>query len=165
MKLHLAILTIALAAMPAMAQHQPTDAKGYVAAAGAGDLYERLSSEMVSGSRNDAVRDFAKMMLTDHARTTAQVKTAAGAAGLQVPPPKLMPKQQAMIDELKRASGAERDTVYVRQQLAAHQEALALHSGYAKAGDTPALKQVAAGAVPVIEHHLNMVQKIRPGAR
>ena len=144
---------------------QPTmNGPEYVAAAGASDLYEKRSSEIVlTDAQNDEVRSFASMMIKDHTNTSGQVKAAATGAGITPPPPSLVPKQQAMIDALTKMSGPQREKLYVQQQLAAHQEALALHSGYAKNGDDAALKQVAATAVPIIERHLNMVKKLRTG--
>ncbi|WP_052730471.1 DUF4142 domain-containing protein [Sphingomonas sp. SRS2] len=153
-------------AAAAFAQSPRTTATDYIASAGASDLYEKTSSELVlKDAGNEGVRDFANMMIRDHSNTTQQVKTAATSAGLQVPPPKLMPKHKAMIDKLEKSSGAAREKLYIQQQLVAHQEALALHSGYAKGGDTPALKQVAAGAVPVIQQHLDLVKRLHSGAK
>lgn len=161
MRLALSLIIAGGLASAAAAQPATGDATAYVAAAGASDLYERMSSELVLKDAGRAdVRNFANMMITDHANTTRQVNAAATAAGLQPPPPKLMPRQQKMIDALTSASGAAREKLYVNQQLAAHQEALALHRGYAKNGDVAALKQTAATAVPIIEHHLTLVQRL-----
>ncbi|WP_340316483.1 DUF4142 domain-containing protein [Rhizorhabdus argentea] len=144
------------------AQTPTTAASGYIAAAGASDLYEKMSSQLVlQDTSSEDVRKFANMMITDHSTTTQQLTSAAQSAGMAVPPPELMPKQQAMIDALEKASGGAREKLYVKQQLKAHQEALALHSTYAKSGDTPALKTAAAGTVPIIEQHLTMVKNLK----
>ena len=77
-------------------------AADYIAMAGAGDLYEKASSEMlVRDTGNADVRRFAQMMIADHAKTTAQVKSAAQAAHVTVPPPALTVEQQSMIDALR----------------------------------------------------------------
>jgi putative membrane protein len=151
-------VAVLVMSIPALAQ---TKAASYVPAAGASDLYEKTSSELVlMDARTPAVRAFAQMMIADHAKTTAKIKAAATSAGIKVSPPMLMPKQQAMIDELKSAAPAAREKLYLKQQVTAHQEALALHKGYAASGDVPALKTVAAGAVPIVQHHLSDVQKL-----
>ncbi|MEH3041763.1 MAG: DUF4142 domain-containing protein [Sphingomonas paucimobilis] len=146
-----------LAAAPAFAQ-APAPAT-YVAKAGASDLYERTSSQMVLQSTKDAkIRDFATMMLRDHAKSTADVKRAATASRVAVPAPKLEPAQAQMVAELRRATGAQRDRLYVTQQRTAHQQALALHSGYARNGTAAPLKTVAAATAPVVQHHIEMLQ-------
>ncbi|MEH3047520.1 DUF4142 domain-containing protein [Sphingomonas adhaesiva] len=152
-----AIAAVAWLAAPAVAQ-APTTPAGYVAAAGASDLYERQSSQLVlQSTANPKVRSFAQMMVADHAKSTAQVKAAAARAGVKAAPPKLMPEQAKMIADLRAQTGTARDTAYVTQQKTAHQKALALHRGYADNGTAAPLKTVAAGIAPVVEHHIEML--------
>lgn len=151
--------------MPAMSGKpmptMPTMASDYVPAAGAGDLYEKMSSQLVlKDAKNPKVRMFAQMMISDHSKTTMQVTAAAKASGMHPMPPKLMPKQMKMIADLKAAPMAGREKLYVDQQVMAHEEALALHQGYAMGGDKPALVKVAKGAVPVVQHHLDEVKRL-----
>lgn len=159
-RLTLLAATAMIAATPLAVQ--ATKAPEFVKMAGAGDLYEKTSSQMVlKTAKNDQVRSFAQMMISDHGKTTAQVKTAAKADKVKVPAPKLMPEQAQMIAELKAAKGADREKVYVRQQVIAHEKALALHTTYSQSGDKPALKQVAAGAVPIVKTHLDQVRTMQ----
>jgi putative membrane protein len=144
-----------VAAAPALAQ--ATSPATYVAKAGASDLYERQSSTLVRSSKNAKVRDFAQTMIAHHTKSTADVKAAARAAGLRPAPPKLMPMQARMIADLRKASGSARDTLYVTQQKQAHQQALALHQGYAADGTSPPLKAAAAKIAPVVQSHLDML--------
>jgi putative membrane protein len=125
-------------------QAVPRDAATYVAKAGASDLYEIQSSQLAQSAGASAkVRDFARMMVDDHTTTTRQVTDAARSAGMSPPPPALEPDQQTMLDQLRGLTGSAFDTAYLQQQRMAHDKALALHSGYAKNGDTPALRAVA----------------------
>ena len=147
----------ALIAAPALAE---TPAE-YVAKAGAGDMYETQSSELVlATTANPGIKSFANMMVTDHAKSTAMVKDAATKAGLTPKPPMLNAKQQKMIADLTAAKGTARDTLYVTQQKMAHQEALALHSGYASAGTSAPLKAAAGKIAPVVQHHIGMLAKM-----
>jgi putative membrane protein len=139
----------------------PRDAAGYVAKAGASDQYEIQSSQLAQQkASSSAVRRFGQMMIEHHTMTTQQVTDAARRAGMTPPPPMLEPHQQAMLDELRGVSGAAFDTAYVRQQRLAHDEALALHSGYAKNGDTPALRTVARTAVPIVRRHIAQLRSL-----
>lgn len=150
-----ALATFAAAPLAA----QTTDSATYVAKAAAGDLYERTSSQLVlQSTQNPKIREFATMMVRDHAKSTADVKKAATAARVRVPAAKLEPAQAQMVADLRRATGTQRDQTYLTQQKAAHGQALALHSGYAQGGTAAPLKTVAAATAPVVQHHIDMLQ-------
>ena len=121
----LALCTAALpvAAIAAMAM----PASSYVMKAGAGDKYEIESSKLVMNSTNPKVHSFAMMMVSDHTKSTADVKAAALKAGVKPTPPMLNPMQSTMIANLTKVSGTARDQMYIEQQKAAHNQALALH--------------------------------------
>jgi putative membrane protein len=150
-------VAIAMVASPALAR----SAADYVAKAGAGDMYEIRSSRIVLGStRNPAIRNFANRMITDHSQSTAMVKAAAHRSGMTPRPPMLDRDQRAMLAQLRAAHGRDRDGLYVSQQKTAHDQALALHQGYAADGDKPALQAAAAKIVPVVQHHIAMLNHL-----
>ena len=145
-------------ATPALAQAPGTPA--YLKRAGASDLYERQSSQLVLRSGSPEVRRFATMMVRDHTKSTAEVKAAARASGVRVPPPALMPRQARDIAALRAARGVQRDRLYIEQQRVAHQEALDLHRSYARDGAARPLRRVATTIVPVVQHHIDMLQRM-----
>jgi len=149
-------LTWALAGMllAGAAQAAPSPAD-FVKKAGASDLYEISASKLETSSKNTKIRAFATRMIKDHQASTAAVKAAAIKSGLKPTPPVLEPKQAADLAALKQTNGVARDTLYVAQQKAAHQEALALHKDNAAGSSAPALKAASAKIVPVVEHHLH----------
>lgn len=106
---------------------------------------------------NPGVKSFAREMIKDHTDSTAKVKAAARKSGIAVAPPKLDPAQAQMLSKLRAAHGTARGRLYVSQQKMAHQQALALHGGYAEHGDRPALKAVAGDIAPVVQHHIEML--------
>lgn len=145
----------------ATAQASPATAADYVQMAGASDLYEIQSSQAVlETTQNAELRNFAQMMIDHHTKTTESLTAAAKSAGMTPPPPQLDDRKTEMMQQLRSASGADRDRVYVQQQVMAHQEALALHSGYAQNGDNPALQAAASSAVPIVQQHLTEIQRI-----
>ncbi|MFW2830379.1 DUF4142 domain-containing protein [Sphingomonas sp. ID0503] len=149
-------LMLAIAAPAAAQVMTPAD---YGATAGASDLYERTSSQIVlESTRDPKVRSFATMMVADHGKSTATIEAAAAKSQVTAPPPKLMPLQEELVAELRAESGPARDTRYVAQQKAAHNQALAVQKAYAAEGTAPALKLAAAGIVPVVEHHIDMLK-------
>lgn len=137
-------------------------ASAYVSNAAISDMYEIQSSKLaVQKSQSTQVKKFARQMIADHTATTAKLKATLRSANLNLmPPPTPDARRQGMLDDLSSLSGMGFDKAYLDQQTAAHQEALALHSGYARDGDNPALKTLAAGIAPKIQHHLEMVQQL-----
>lgn len=152
-----AAVAAATIAVPAMAQVM-TPAE-YVMTAGASDLYEITSSQVLLETTQDPkLRAFAQMMISDHGKSTADVKAAAARARVKAPPPKLTPLQQELVAELRAEQGPARDAAYIAQQKASHGQALNVQKAYAMEGTAPALKAAAATIVPVVEHHVMELQ-------
>ncbi|WP_165842898.1 DUF4142 domain-containing protein [Phenylobacterium deserti] len=150
-------------ASAAAAAAAPTTATAFIAEAARSDMYEIQSSQLAqSKGSSQAVKDFAAQMIRDHTNSTQIVMAAAQQAGMNPPPPPLDARRAGMIRQLQGASGAAFDRMYLQQQLMAHQEALALHSGYAQNGDTPQLKAAAAQIAPIVQQHLTHVQGMQP---
>jgi putative membrane protein len=153
-------MAAALTLVPTVASAQAMSSRTYVAKAGASDLYERQSSQLVADSRDPRVRSFAQTMLRDHAKSTADVKAATRRSGITPRPPVLDAMQRRNIAQLRAARGPERDRRYIRQQQVAHQQALATHRGYAANGAAPALRRTADRIVPVVQHHIDMLARM-----
>jgi putative membrane protein len=153
----------AMVAEAAMDQPAPA-AMEFVRMAGASDLYEIQSSQLVmQTTQNDEVRDFAQMMIDHHTMTTQTVMRAAQAAGMTPPPPALDQRKSDMIRQLQAAQGMARDNLYIQQQVMAHQEALTLHTSYSRNGDTAELKTAAGTAVPIVARHYNQIMAMQNG--
>ena len=139
----------------------PTDANGFAAAVAATDLYEIESAKLAANkSASTEVKEFAGHLLTDHQKSTAELKAAASQGKVTVAPA-LDAEKQAMLDQLKAASGAEFDRLFLEQQKTAHGKALALLQSFAKAGDTEPLKAFARKASGVVEGHIEHLNGIR----
>ena len=75
------------------------------------------------------------------------------------------PEQQQMLAELSSTpAGARFDRVYARQQVQAHQMTIGMTQAYASTGPNPALRNYAQQALPVLQQHLAMAERL-PGAR
>jgi len=139
----------------------PLARDAYVGAAAAGDLFETQSAALAQQrAQSPAVRDFAQMMIADHAATTRRLTAAAQSVAISPLAPALLPMQARMMDQLRAAPAGAFDRVYVDQQVQAHEAALALHASYAANGDTPQLRTVAAAAVPVVQTHLDRLRQL-----
>jgi putative membrane protein len=143
----------------------PTGAMAYVTAAGASDLFEIQSSQVALQQAKSAdVRAFAQMMIDHHTRTSADLMAAAQKAGLNPPPPALTADKAARLSALQAAGPTQFDAMYLREQVAGHQEALALHTAYAQNGDTAALRAAATKTAPIVRSHLERAQTLAAAA-
>lgn len=165
----LAAAALCLTPLAASAQMAPPPAATrqaipYLAMAGMSDVFEITSSQVaLKKSRNPGVRRFASMLIDHHSRTTNLALAAARSAGVSPPPPVLDARHRDMIRQLEAAPAGSFDRVYLQQQVPAHQEALQLHSGYARTGDTAPLRNTARGAVPIVQSHLQQAQRLQSG--
>lgn len=141
-------------ATPAMNGQQFADT------AAATDAYEIEAGKLAQQKgTTKGIKDFGAMMVSNHTDSTAKLKTAAsGATPALVPNPALTPEQEANLQTLRSASGADFDAAYRMQQIATHQKALAALEGYAASGDVPQLKTWASETAPVVRGHLDHIQ-------
>jgi putative membrane protein len=137
-------------------------APGFLAHAASGDQFEIQSSQLaLQMSQNPAVRNFANMMISDHARLSQAMAGAATAAGLTPPAPTLLPEQQAALDQLRASGGGPNfDMAYKSVQVSGHQQALGLFQNYSAMGDAPPIKAAAGQAIPAIQMHLSQAQML-----
>jgi putative membrane protein len=139
----------------------PHDTAAFVSNASQSDIYEIEAAKTAQArTKNPDIKAFAKMMVTDHTATSKALAPLAQAAG-QTPADKLDQRRQGFIDNLKTASDADFDKVYVDQQVAAHKEALDLMTGYAKDGSDAGLKDAAAKTAPKVQAHLDKITGIQ----
>jgi putative membrane protein len=138
----------------------------YMMMSASSDQFEIQSSQLaLQASQNQAVRNYANLMIAHHQATTANLVTAAQSAGLTPPPPTLMPMHAQMLQQLQAAgTGAAFDAAYKQAQIMSHQEALNLQTNYANGGDVPALRQVAAATAPIVQQHLQQAQVLNVDA-
>lgn len=135
----------------------PMDAKTFANTAAASDAFEIASAKAVQDKLKSAdLKAFAAKMITDHSKSTADLKAAASFK----PDATLNAKQTANLAALKAASADTVDDLYKTQQIPAHQEALAAMQGYAANGDDAKIKAFAAKTAPVVQSHLDMLQKM-----
>lgn len=150
------IAAVAIVASAAIGQ-SITPAK-FVSDAGASDKFEIDSAHLMEASKNPKIAHFAAKMMADHRKSTEMVVTAAKADGLAPKPAELTIKQRADITALKAVpAGKSKDDLYVKQQKAAHEDALALMEGYASSGTEKHLKAAAGKIAPVVKGHLAML--------
>ena len=146
---------------PAARGGQAMTAAQFMRMAMRSDAFEMQSARLASERAQDAaVRDYAQKMLADHGKTSAammqmrgETTASTGQVGLGAIAP-LDQKHAAMIRELQGAKGAAFDRRYVRQQVMAHQEAVALFTAYSQNGADQNLRSFASQTLPTLQGHL-----------
>jgi putative membrane protein len=141
----------------------PASAQDFVDQVAASDKYEIETGKLAEDKGSDAaIKSFGKMLVTDHTKSSAELKAAAAKAEPPVTPPTaLPPDKQAMLDDLKAASGADFDKLFIDQQIDAHTKALDLLNSYAAGGSSEPLKAFATSAGPVVQGHLDKAKSLK----
>lgn len=134
----------------------------YAAMVAASDLYEIESGRLAREKTQDAeIRDLAQMIVTDHEKSTADLLTAAQQAQPAITvTPEMNAEQQSMMQALRSANGDRFDQEYLRQQVAAHEKALALVRHFAQNGDVEGLRQHASTVSGPIQRHLEQARTL-----
>lgn len=137
-------------------------AEAYVEKAATGDMFEiRAGRLAIERSKDERVRSLARTLIDDHSRLSANLHQA-----LQVPnvgvkvPDRLDAEHEAMLARLEQAEGEAFDELYLSGQRKAHEEALRLHSDFARHGDHTALKSFALTAASIVEGHLVRIRDV-----
>jgi putative membrane protein len=87
------------------------------------------------------------------------MQKAASADGINAPTA-LDGEHKAKVDRLVGSSGETFDSSCLAEQVAAHEEAVALFTGYANDGAAGALKDFAAKTLPTLQKHLEQVKNL-----
>ncbi len=141
----------------------PMAAADFVAAAASTDMYEIAAGKLAQTMATmEECKKLGAMLVADHSKSSADLKTAAGEASPAVMVPAAMPADmQAKVDALKAAKGADFDKLFLEQQKEVHQKALATLEAYASGGDVPSLKAFAAKTAPVVKGHLDKLDAMK----
>ncbi|HEX9963129.1 MAG TPA: DUF4142 domain-containing protein [Pyrinomonadaceae bacterium] len=126
--------------------------------AASSDMMEIATSNMaLQKSQNAEVRRFAQMMVDDHTKTSAQLKSIAATKNVTLPA-EMDSKHRAMADKLAGVSGDKFDMEYMKMQVKAHEAAVKLFRTESDKGTDADVKGFAAANLPALEMHLNMAR-------
>jgi putative membrane protein len=130
------------------------------------DLYEIKASQIaLDRSKRTDVKSFAQQMITDHRKTTEELKSMLGSLNEPATlPTELNVLFQTLIDDLKGSANDNFDHRYIAQQQEVHAVAITLVKHYRDHGDNSALRELCKLALPVLEHHRQMAEKMATAA-
>ncbi|HVY84113.1 MAG TPA: DUF4142 domain-containing protein [Caulobacterales bacterium] len=140
-------------------------AEEFVQKAANSDAFEIQAAQLaLTHASNADVKAFARMMRTDHTATTHELTSLAPTVNLAVPTPALDSDQQAKLDALRNANGAAFDSLYVDQQVQAHQDAVSMFENFANNSAQGPLQQWAQTTLPKLRQHLDRAQALKNAA-
>jgi putative membrane protein len=137
----------------------PTTAD-FVKEAAISDMTEIAAAKLGEDRGNAQEKTFATQMVTDHTKTSEELKSMAPADAKAAIPSALDSSSQSKIDKLKDAKPDDFSSDFDSMQVGAHKDAVSLFERYAKAGDDPKLKEWAGKTLPTLQHHLEMAQSL-----
>lgn len=135
------------------------DAKFATAAANGGMAEVALGKLALTKTTNASIKDFANMMVTDHSKANDELMAIAKAKNITLPSEPDSAHIKKMND-LSRMNGADFDKAYVSAMIDGHKKTLDLMNGEAKNGSDTTLKAFAAKTAPIVQSHLNAINKI-----
>jgi putative membrane protein len=124
------------------------------------DMTEIAAAKLGLERGNAQEKAFATQMITDHTKTSEELKSMVPAEARAAIPTALDSSSQSKIDKLKNAKPDDFSSDFDAMQVSAHKDAVSLFERYAKGGEDPKLKEWAGKTLPALQHHLEMAQNL-----
>lgn len=106
------------------------------------------------------VRNFGKMMVSDHTKANEELMGIAKKNNISLPTG-LDAEHQAKSDSLNKLSGKDFDKAYIKAMVDDHQRTLAIMNKQASGGQDVDFKAFAVKTAPIVKHHLDEIMKMQ----
>jgi len=153
-----------LCALPLLAVAADNPDEDFFQKAAAAGMAEVEAGHMAQqkGS-SQAVKDFGAMMVKDHTTANNKLKTIAAAKSIK------LPKSEGMMNKVKEKtedlrSGEGFDKSYIKSQIKAHEDTVALLQKEIDSGKDPEAQAFAKETLPTVKKHLEKIHQIAASA-
>jgi putative membrane protein len=155
-----ALVASLVATVAAVAADVPKVTRDFIDTLASSNKLEIDTSELaMQHAKSNDVKTFAQTMITDHKQAASDFKSALRKANVEPPGETLSVADAAKYAKLRLFTTENGfDAAYVNMQLLAHKDAVAAFKDYATNGPTQEVKSFAMKTLPVLEHHLSMVE-------
>src|ERR1051325_1923936 len=119
-----------------------------------------LGKLAIDKASSNSVKEFGRMMVTDHSKANDELKALAKKKGIILPVE--CTRCQEKITDLGKLSGKDFDKKYVEAMIAGHKEVIAKFTTEASQGKDSDLKKWASDKLPTIKHHLSAAEGLKP---
>jgi putative membrane protein len=140
-----------------MANLNPQDQKFFQAVAMGGMAEVETGKLAQQKASNADVKDFGRRMAEDHGKANAKLTQWAQSKNVPMPAA-LDDAHQKKQAQLQALSGVAFDRAYIAGQIDDHQKTAKLMEDQIKSGRDAKLKAIASETLPVVRHHLQIVQ-------
>lgn len=131
----------------------------FMKAAAQGGMAEVEMGRLAASKAADPeVKKYGQMMVDDHSKANAELKTLAGKKNVTLPAD--LGSHQATVDKLKGLSGADFDKAYVSAMVDDHEEDVGEFQSQADKSADADVKAFAAKTLPVLKNHLETIRTI-----
>jgi putative membrane protein len=166
------VIAVSLMLWPAAAQYAaPTSnvpatgatlsSQDFISKAAVSDLYEIRAAKIAQRrSHNPDIGRFAARMIRDHSQSSMELRDIVRHVGAFALPAVPDAQHSGMLRELRGVSDRQFNWTYARQQVQAHEDAVALFSAYQQTGNNLRLRRFVSKVLPVIRHHLEMARDL-----
>jgi putative membrane protein len=132
----------------------------FIKEAATSDMLE-IAAAKISQEKGDAnEKKFAEQMITDHTKTSTELKGLVPSDMQSAIPSSLDDSSQKKLDKLRDTKPEDFAGEYDPMQVSAHKDAVSLFERYSKGGDNNKLKDWAGKTLPALQHHLEMAQEM-----
>ena len=132
----------------------------FIKEAATSDMLEIQAAKIAQQKGDADEKKFAEQMITDHTKTSTELKQMVPPEMTAAMPTSLDDSSQKKLDKLRDAKAEDFASDYDPMQVSAHKDAVSLFERYSKGGDNPKLKDWAGKTLPALQHHLQMAEQM-----
>jgi putative membrane protein len=130
----------------------------FIKEAAMSDMLEIEAGKIAQDKGNADEKKFAAEMVTDHTKTSTELKAMISGEMKAALPTMLDDTSQKKLGKLRDSKPDDFASEYDPMQVSAHKDAVSLFERYSKGGEDPKLKDWAGQTLPALQHHLEMAQ-------
>jgi putative membrane protein len=157
------ILALLVLAAPLIAMADSPDAAFYKKAAEGGISEVEAGNLAQSKGNSQKVKDFGAMMVKDHSAANDKLKALATTKDVTLPTTSSV-RQMATKAKLEVLTGDTFDKSYIKGQIEAHQNTVALFRKEISSGQDPDAQAFAKATLPTVRAHLKSINAIAADA-
>ncbi|QJX46953.1 DUF4142 domain-containing protein [Hymenobacter taeanensis] len=135
------------------------DSEFMAKAASGGMLEVQLGQAVAAKATTAEAREFANKMVEDHTKANAELKALAAKKNITLPTT-LGDDHQKVMKDVTEEQGVAMDKEYLKEMTKDHQEDVNEFTEASVKASDPEIKAFAAKQVPILQHHLEMAQKM-----
>jgi len=129
-------------------------------AADGGLLEVQLAELAMSNAGSIEVKDFAQVILKDHATANEELNTIAASKNI-VLPTSLSDENRKDFNDLSQKTGLDFDKAYCEYMVKDHKDDIDEFKEEAEKGEDPDIRSWAAGKIATLEHHLALAESMK----